>query len=266
MKATVLCDNNTYIDNYLYGEPAFSVYIENKKDKILFDVGYSDVFVKNSKLMKINLAKVNKLAFSHGHDDHTRGLKFFDFNPNTQLFYAPKCFEEKFCDKQNISAPFSENQMKNLFKLTECETCTEISENLYFLGKIPRVTSFEKENPKLQIKVKGKLVVDPFEDDSALVYNSAEGLFVITGCSHSGICNICEYAKKIFNKKIIGVLGGFHLLENDAKAKATIDYLKKQKIKTLYPCHCTSLSVKAEMINKGLSVVEVGSGLAIEVE
>lgn len=266
MKLTVLCDNNTYIDNYLYGEPAFSIYIENKKDKILFDVGYSDVFAKNAELMKINLKKINKLVFSHGHDDHTRGLKFFTFDKNTKVYFAPKCFEEKFCEKNNISAPFKITQMEQKFNLIECAEVKEVSEQLYFLGTIPRTTNFENENPYLQIKVKGKFITDPFVDDSALVYNSGDGLYIITGCSHSGICNICEYAKKVFGKKIIGIIGGFHLLKNDAKAKSTITYLKKEKIKTIYPCHCTSLSVKAEMINNNLNVVEVGSGLKLEIK
>ena len=33
-------------------------------------------------------------------------------------------------------------------------------------------------------------------DDTALAYKGRGGLFIITGCSHSGICNIVEYAKK----------------------------------------------------------------------
>ena len=38
-------DNNTYIDQYYLGEPAFSVYIEDGAEKILFDTGYSvDVY------------------------------------------------------------------------------------------------------------------------------------------------------------------------------------------------------------------------------
>ena len=39
MKLTVLMDNNTYIDQYFLGEPAFSVYIEEGAEKILFDTG-----------------------------------------------------------------------------------------------------------------------------------------------------------------------------------------------------------------------------------
>ena len=37
MKLTILMDNNTYIDQYYLGEPAFSVYIEDGAEKILFD-------------------------------------------------------------------------------------------------------------------------------------------------------------------------------------------------------------------------------------
>ena len=39
-------DNNTYIDQYYLGEPAFSVYIEDVAEKIRFDTGYSDAFLR----------------------------------------------------------------------------------------------------------------------------------------------------------------------------------------------------------------------------
>ena len=48
MKLTVLVDNNTYIDQYYAGEPAVSYYIETDDIKILFDTGYSDIFIKNA--------------------------------------------------------------------------------------------------------------------------------------------------------------------------------------------------------------------------
>ncbi len=70
MKLKVLEDNNTFIDMYYLGEPAVSYYIEDGNDKILFDVGYSDAFMKNAKKMNIDLDKVNKLVISHGDYDH----------------------------------------------------------------------------------------------------------------------------------------------------------------------------------------------------
>ena len=52
--------------------------------------------------------------------------------------------------------------------------------------------------------------VDLVLDDTALVYRGSEGLFVITGYSHSGICNIIEYAKKVCGEA--KVLGGYRRL------------------------------------------------------
>ncbi len=77
MKLKVLEDNNTFIDMYYLGEPLVSYYIEYGNDKILFDVGYSDSFMINTNKINIDLNKVNKLVISHGHDDHTGGLKYF---------------------------------------------------------------------------------------------------------------------------------------------------------------------------------------------
>ena len=46
MKLTVLIDNNTYIDEYYIGEPALSYYIEDENERLLFDTGYSDAFIR----------------------------------------------------------------------------------------------------------------------------------------------------------------------------------------------------------------------------
>ena len=76
MKLRVLVDNNTYIDRYYLGEPAVSYYIECDGIRPLFDAGYSDVFLKNAEALGIDLGLVTHMVFSHGHNDHTRGLKF----------------------------------------------------------------------------------------------------------------------------------------------------------------------------------------------
>ena len=76
MKLKVLEDNNTFIDMYYLGEQAVSYYIEDGEDKILFDAGYSDAYLKNAKKMNVDIDSINKVVISHGHDDHTRGLKY----------------------------------------------------------------------------------------------------------------------------------------------------------------------------------------------
>lgn len=113
--------------------------------------------------------------------------------------------------------------------------------------------------------VNGEKIDDTINDDSAIVYKSEKGLFVITGCSHSGICNIIEYAKKVCNDdRIYGVIGGFHLFDVNERLEKTIDYLKENNIELLYPCHCVSLKAKIEMAKK-LDINEVGVGLELNI-
>ena len=41
---------------------------------MLFDTGYSDIFLQNAARMQIDLLHLDCLVFSHGHLDHTWGL------------------------------------------------------------------------------------------------------------------------------------------------------------------------------------------------
>ena len=269
MKLKVIEDNNTYIDVYYLGEPGVSYYIEDEGTKILFDTAYSDAFLKNGKDMGIDLKAVDKLVLSHGHDDHTGGLKFyFDRKMESlELVAHPGSLEYKEDDDGTpICSPLTKEELSKLCKLSLSKEPVKLSKNITFLGQIPRTLDFEPKYSIGRAKRDGKLVADFMDDDSALVYQGKEGIFIITGCSHSGICNIIEYAKKVTgDDRIYGVIGGFHLFDVDERLEATIKYLKKEKIKFLYPCHCVSLDCKVE-IGKELKIHEVGVGLEIEYE
>ena len=267
MKLKVLEDNNTYIDMYYLGEPAVSYYIEDGEDVILFDTAYSDAFMSNATKMGVNLDKVNKLVISHGHNDHTGGLKYFlNGARNLELISHPDCFGYKEdASGLYIGSPLSKDELSKKCTLNLSREPVKISEHILFLGEIPQSNDFEPRYNIGKRIVDGEKVDDMIEEDSAIVYKGDEGLFIITGCSHSGICNIIEYAKRICNdNRIRGVIGGFHLLEKSEKLKRTIDYFKYNKIEMLYPCHCVSLEAKIE-IAKQLEIKEVGVGLEIDI-
>ena len=95
MKLQVLVDNNTYIDHYYLGEPGVSYYVEIDDKKILFDAGYSDIMIRNAHSLGVDLKKITHIVLSHGHDDHSKGLKylFSQFSlPNATLVAHPGCF------------------------------------------------------------------------------------------------------------------------------------------------------------------------------
>ena len=262
MKLKVLVDNNTYIDEYYLGEPAVSYYIEDGKEKILFDTGYSDAFLKNASKMGIDINRINKIIISHGHDDHTGGLQYLlEENLNSEIILHPDCICHKEDSSGNyIGSPITEDDLSKKFKLTHSKKPLKISDNVTFLGEIPTLNDFEPRKPIGNTIIDDKKTPDILNDDTAIVCKSPKGLFIITGCSHSGICNICEYAKTLFNNtSIYGIIGGFHLFKNDKRLKSTIN-----NIELLYPCHCVSLEAKIE-IAKQIPIHEVGVGLEIEI-
>ena len=268
MKLKVLEDNNTFIDEYYLGEPGVSYYIEDGVEKILFDTGYSSVILENASKMNIDLNKINKLVISHGHDDHTGGLKyFFEKKRNIELIAHPDCFNYKEDGTGlYIGSPLSKEELSKVCKLNLSKMPIQVSDNIIYLGEIPTVNDFEPRYSIGKSDIDEKRIDDTLKDDSAIVYKSKKGLFVITGCSHSGICNILEYAKRVCNdNRIYGVIGGFHLFDVNEKLKKTIKYLEENNIKLLYPCHCVSLKAKIEIAKK-LEINEVGVGLEINIQ
>ena len=266
MKLVVLVENNTYIDQYYYGEPGVSYYIEDEDTKLLWDVGYSDLFLRNANALGINLEKINIIAISHGHDDHTRGLKHFFkqiYKNDISVIAHPDAFKEKIKDNLKIGSPIFEDKLKEKCNLVLSKEPIKVSKNITFLGEIPQTNNFENRKAIGKQIIDGTSIDDYLMDDTALVYKREKGIYIITGCSHSGICNIIEYAKEVSkDNRVLGVIGGFHLFEVTEQVYKTIDFLKQNNLKDVYACHCTSFDVKAE-IHKVLPVKEVGVGLEL---
>jgi 7,8-dihydropterin-6-yl-methyl-4-(beta-D-ribofuranosyl)aminobenzene 5'-phosphate synthase len=51
MILTVLVDNNTLIDRYFFTESVLSFLLEDSGIRVLFDTGYSDIFLTNARKM-----------------------------------------------------------------------------------------------------------------------------------------------------------------------------------------------------------------------
>ena len=101
-------------------------------------------------------------------------------------------------------------------------------------------------------------------DDTSLALTLPEGLFVVTGCAHAGVCNTVAHAKTVSGaSRVLGLLGGFHLFETGEALDRTLLTLKALGVERVYPAHCTSLAVKAAFLG-AFDTVEVGVGLTID--
>lgn len=266
MKLIVLADNNTYIDQYYLAEPALSIYIEKGEKKYLFDTGYSDVYLKNAAKLGIDLEHLDAVIISHGHNDHTGGLAFYPKLHKKPLLVAHLgIMESKRAEGLSISLPVSESYLQERFTFKLIREPLWLDEQLVFLGEIPRVNDFENKNPVGEHCLADGWHDDYVLDDSALVYKQKDGIYIITGCSHAGICNIAEYAKQVTGCSVIkSIIGGLHLFSgNSQQTLATVDYLKQNIEGVIYPCHCTNLAAKFAL-HKELTMKEVGVGLTLE--
>lgn len=279
MKISVLVDQNAL--EFVSAEFGFSCFIEIDNQKLLFDTGFSDVFLENSFKLDINLSEIDFLAFSHGHHDHTWGVvnlvQYFMQRAELKksfkkpvLVSCPQALEPKWLlnGLQN-GMLLNRETLVSFFELKMSNDPVWLTKNMVFLGKIERKLSFEqscyKESvPSARVMVNGRLQADELWDDSALVCRTKEGLVIVCGCSHSGICNIVEYAKKVCGEsKIVDIIGGLHLVDMDEDRLDKIcEYFREQDLKQLHVCHCTGLKAK-ERLSKIVPVIETGAGLTL---
>lgn len=214
-------------------------YVVDFDDRILFDTGQSSLFQRNAAIMQVDLNKIDKVVLSHGHYDHGNGLNGLS---NKTLICHPNVFSTRFSGKQRkyVGLNIDKKNAQNRFKIIETVDPYWVTEKICFLGEIPRKIGFERNATSFYLK---NGTPDPLIDDSALVINMKQGVFVISGCAHSGICNIIEHAKNVTgNDRVYGVIGGFHLKFNNKQTQKTVEYLKKSNVKVVMPSHCTELS------------------------
>jgi len=103
--------------------------------------------------------------------------------------------------------------------------------------------------------------------EQSLIINAKKGLIIVTGCSHQGIVNILKRAKKLFNKPIHLVFGGFHLGDmKDAELGAIIRNFKEMGVTKCGATHCTG-DRPIELFKKafGDNYVPMGTGKILKI-
>jgi len=236
MTISILTDN--YPGSHTMAEHGLSYLIEYDGMKILFDAGQSDLFSQNAVKMGIDLSDTDVIVLSHGHFDHGNGLKFIN---KGRMICHPDCFVNRYrnTDDSYIGLDEARESVNKRIELHESKEFIKITDKIFFLGEIPRITDFE--SVKTSFRLEGG-EPDYVRDDSGLALLTDEGIFMITGCGHAGIVNTLEHARKITGEtRISGIIGGFHLKKDDIQTRKTIQYLKENNVNHVLPSHCTDL-------------------------
>ena len=253
MKITVLIENDVCSINThnLKSEHGISLFIEANNKKILFDVGKSDMFFDNAKKMNIDLTEVDYLIISHGHFDHGGGLnKFLEINTKAKVYLHRKAVGRFYTKILGFIPFYIGLNQKMLQKYQDrfifIDKDEAITDNMTLLENFKHDFPIPKGNSSLYEKRKNKFLKDKFEHEIVLLLKEKNKSVVITACSHSGVINMYNKAKKLVNNADVdAVFGGFHTYNPATRKNESKDYLDnlaseiKQSNTVFYTGHCT---------------------------
>jgi len=250
LRITTLCEN-TAANMDLLAEVGLSILVETDEVNILFDSGQGIVASYNADALGIDLSKIDKIVLSHGHFDHTGGLREIlrKMRKEVEIIAHPDIWAAKYIHYQGqqdryVGIPFQQQELESLgakFNLTT--KSTRITDNIATTGEISMVTDFEEIDSILFVKDESGWLPDKLLDDQALIINTEPGLVVILGCAHRGIINTLYHAQQLTGiRPLYMVLGGAHLISaSKERILSTITALKELNIQSLGASHCTGL-------------------------
>ncbi|MCO5382050.1 MAG: MBL fold metallo-hydrolase [Methanosarcina barkeri] len=209
---TVIYDNRA--EDGFTGSWGFAALVETNSETLLFDTGWDGyLLLKHMKRLNIEPARIGKLIISHQHWDHIGGLpEILQASPGIEVY---------------VPASFSENLKKEIEKratLIEVKEPVEICKGITSTGE-------------LGDKVK----------EQALILNTGDGCYVLTGCAHPGLAAILDTAR--LYGKVKGILGGLHDSEEFERLKgleliaAGHCTVHREKIKEIFPSEFVEIKV-----------------------
>lgn len=258
VKITTLIENRENEHRELKFEHGLSLYIELGDKRILFDTGQTGAFVDNAALLGKDLDQLDYCMISHGHYDHSGGLKRFlaTTKKAPKLIVGAEFFRKKYKlageDYKEDGNLFSEEDLLNLQvdiqKITE--DITYLSDELMVFKNFPSQVSYEEKNNYFFLKDGENYFIDEFVDEIALGIKTSKGLVVIVGCSHVGVVNILKTIQERTKLPIYAVIGGTHLIRaNEERIRNTIQAFQDMGIQLVAVSHCTG-DVAVEMIEE----------------
>ncbi len=247
LKITTLVENSPGENHALQTEHGICFHVEKDGSHLLFDVGQTDMLIRNAQRLCIDLSNLQYVAISHGHYDHSGGLRpLTRLTREFKLLVGQGFFAEKYGSRNNVhdylGNDFDENFLHDQDIATEIldEPVREILPGIFAVTQFDRIHADEIVNPRFVIRDANGFRPDAFSDELLLAVDTPKGLVVLLGCSHPGVKNMLDTVTARLNRPLYAVLGGTHLVEASPESMTlTRTYLKQRDVKVLGVSHCT---------------------------
>lgn len=250
---------NTASSEKVKSEHGLSLYIETENNRILFDMGQTDLFYENALSLGIDLENVDFAVLSHGHYDHGGGLeKFLKINKTAPVYINEHAFEKHYNSTEKYIG--LDVSLKESERIIFTGDYFSISENLTLFSCNDKEKKYDLGSFGLTIFENGSFTPDPFRHEQYLLIEEDGKKILISGCSHKGILDITDW----FEPDVL--VGGFHFskLPLDDTLISYAKILNSHKTH-FYTCHCTGTEQFSFMKNhmKKLSYLSCGDSIQI---
>lgn len=258
MKITCLIENTAF-DDTMHSEHGLSLFIESNGTNILFDMGQSDLFAINAEKLGVNLLETDIAVLSHGHYDHGGGLKkFFELNSKAPVYLSNHSFEPHYNGTEKYIG--LDSSLKNNSRLIFTDKKTSIGNGITLYSCNNMKTILPLDSGGLTEYSENKFIPDRFLHEQYLLIEENSKRILISGCSHKGIVNICEW----FRPDVL--IGGFHFSKYPLDERLKEFSRKLGKYETeFYTCHCTGTEQFVFMKEYIKNLFYISAGQIIEI-
>lgn len=195
-----------------------SFYVETENHKLLFDSSPSEVVLRNTKTLGVNLTAVDTVILSHGHYDHSGGiLPFVELNPRAKIYMQQNAGGEYYAfdgEEQGFRYIGIDKKILSLTQVQLLKGDTKIDDELQLFTVGERAYPLPSTNKRLRELCNGQYIQDEFHHEQNLLLTAEGKKILFCGCAHNGILNVIETLERKFGPASLPdlVIGGFHHL------------------------------------------------------